>query len=213
MFKYRNVATLLAISTLAALPACSMFGGGRSNEQASSPRQSYASSSPSSTYGSSSSSGQPGSNYSNGSASGQQPELSQDTTRQVQQELQQDGMYKGRVDGVWGPQTQSAVRQYQQQHNLSTSGQLDSQTLASLNVGNDQGGQSSYNNTNGMTGNPNGTTGGNAAGNPPSQRYSNTNPSNGSASSTNSGTSTGAMNPSGSQGGNAGNGTSGQSTH
>lgn len=199
MFKYRNVATILAVSSLAALPACSMFGGGRSNQQASYPSQSYASSSPSS-YGSSSSS----TNYSN-APTGQQPELTQNTTRQVQQELQQDGMYKGQVDGVWGPQTKSAVRQYQQKNNLSATGQLDSQTLASLNVGG-QGGQSSYN-TNGMNN-------GSAASSQGSQRYSNTSPSNGNMSSSNMPTSTGATNPQGSQGGNAGGGgTNGQSTH
>ncbi len=47
-------------------------------------------------------------------------------------------MFRGQVDGVWGPRTQAAVRPYQQKNNLNASGQLDQPTLASLNVGNGQ---------------------------------------------------------------------------
>src|SRR5215472_18652823 len=101
-------------------------------------------------------------------------------------------MYKGQVDGVWGPQTKSAVRQYQQRHNLTATGQLDSQTLAALNVGSEQG-----NGGNGMTGNnTNGMSNGSTMGSQTSQqRYSNTAPSSGSMGSSNMGTSTGATNP------------------
>jgi peptidoglycan hydrolase-like protein with peptidoglycan-binding domain len=119
MFKARNLATLLALSSVAVLPACSMFGGG--NHQASSaagnPSQSYASAQPA-------------------PMAPQVAPMSQDTIRQVQQALQQDGMYKARVDGVWGPATEAAVHSYQQQHDLTATGQLDSDTLASLNLGN-----------------------------------------------------------------------------
>ena len=55
--------------------------------------------------------------------------------RNVQQALQQDGTYQGRVDGVWGPGTQAAVRTYQQQHNMNATGQLDQDTLAAMNLG------------------------------------------------------------------------------
>jgi peptidoglycan hydrolase-like protein with peptidoglycan-binding domain len=57
----------------------------------------------------------------------------------VQQTLKQDGMYHSRVDGVWGPASQAALRDYQQQHNMNATGQLDQQTLASLNLGNNNG--------------------------------------------------------------------------
>ena len=55
--------------------------------------------------------------------------------RNVQQALQQDGTYRGRVDGVWGPGTQAAVRTYQQQHHMNATGQLDQDTLAAMNLG------------------------------------------------------------------------------
>ena len=84
--------------------------------------------------------------------------MTPDTVRQVQQTLQQQGLYKSRVDGVWGPGTQAAVRTYQQQHNMNATGQLDQDTLASLSGGgNEQQGsvqqpqpssQAYYNNNN-----------------------------------------------------------------
>lgn len=143
MFKVRNLGLLLALSSVAALPACSWFGGDSGSRQTSSvaPSSSYTPPPPP-----------------------QQAEAQQavtpDTVRQVQQALQQQNMFHGQVDGVWGPRTQAAVRQYQQKNNLNTSGQLDQQTLASLNVGNSQ----NYgNNDNGQP--PNNQ----AAGNPQAQ--------------------------------------------
>ena len=122
MLKVRNLGLLLALSSVAALPACSWFGGDNGSSQTSSaaPSQSYTPPPP----------------------PPQQAEAQQavtpDTIRQVQQTLQQQNMYRGQVDGVWGPRTQAAVRQYQQKNNLGSSGQLDQQTLASLNIGNGQ---------------------------------------------------------------------------
>lgn len=125
MLKVRNLGLLLALSSVAALPACSWFGGGNGGSQSSS------AAAPSPNYASAQ---QP--NYSS-SAAPQQAEVQQpvtpDTIRQVQQMLKQQGMYRGRVDGVLGPQTQAAVRSYRQSNNL---------TLASLTQGNGQ----SYNN-------------------------------------------------------------------
>jgi peptidoglycan hydrolase-like protein with peptidoglycan-binding domain len=108
MTKIRSVAALLAISSLAVLPACSMFGSDRSQTSSAS--------------------------YTLPQSSAVSPQLVQ----QVQQKLQQQGMYDGQIDGVWGPATQTAVRSYQQQHNLSTTGQLDADTLASLNLSTNQ---------------------------------------------------------------------------
>jgi len=117
MIKVRNLAALLALSGVAVLPACSMFGGDRGREASRStpPTQTYASAQP---------------NY------GAQPttELTPDVIRQVQQTLQHDGMYQGRVDGVWGPGTQAGVRNFQQRHNLNVSGQLDQDTIAAMNL-------------------------------------------------------------------------------
>ncbi len=76
-------------------------------------------------------------------ASPQPAGLSPDMIQQVQARLQQSGNYNGRIDGVWGPATEGAVRGYQQQHNMNATGQLDGDTLASLNLG---GGQQNYSN-------------------------------------------------------------------
>ncbi len=62
------------------------------------------------------------------------PEVSPGMIRRIQTALQQQGLYKGRIDGQWGPQTQNAVRGYQQAHNLTDNGQIDSPTLASLQI-------------------------------------------------------------------------------
>ncbi len=62
------------------------------------------------------------------------PELSPGMVRQVQTALQQQGLYNGAIDGIWGPQTQSAVRSFQQSHALTPTGQLGSSTLAALNL-------------------------------------------------------------------------------
>jgi peptidoglycan hydrolase-like protein with peptidoglycan-binding domain len=123
MTKVRNVAALLTLCSVAALPACSMFGG---NQASRSSYPSYASTQRS---------------Y----ASPQSPELSPDMIQQVQGRLQQQGLYHGSVDGVWGGGTESAVRSYQQQHNLNATGKLDSDTLASLNLGTNQRYGSNYN--------------------------------------------------------------------
>jgi peptidoglycan hydrolase-like protein with peptidoglycan-binding domain len=116
MTKVRNVAALLTLCGVAALPACSMFGG---NQASRSGYPSYASTQR--TY-----------------VSPQSPELSPDMIQQVQGRLQQQGLYHGSVDGVWGAGTESAVRGYQQQHNINATGKLDSDTLASLNLGTSQ---------------------------------------------------------------------------
>jgi peptidoglycan hydrolase-like protein with peptidoglycan-binding domain len=115
MTKVRNAATLLALCSIAVLPACSMFGG---NNRTQTSRSTYPTQSSAATQ--------------------QSSELSQDMIQRVQGRLQQQGMYRGNVDGVWGPGTESAVHSYQQQHNLSATGRLDADTLAALNLGPNQ---------------------------------------------------------------------------
>lgn len=53
--------------------------------------------------------------------------------RQVQEKLNDIGYHAGSVDGVLGPQTESALRRFQQARNLDATGQIDSKTLAALN--------------------------------------------------------------------------------
>ena len=95
---HRTGAILLALGSLAALPACSSdrWGGQAS---AAPPAQS---------------------------------QLSPHLVMQVQSSLQQQGMYNGVIDGMWGPQTQQAVRAYQQAHGMAATGELNQRTLAAL---------------------------------------------------------------------------------
>jgi peptidoglycan hydrolase-like protein with peptidoglycan-binding domain len=53
--------------------------------------------------------------------------------RHVQQKLNDLGYHAGSVDGVLGPRTQSALRQFQHARNLNATGHIDSKTLAFLN--------------------------------------------------------------------------------
>jgi peptidoglycan hydrolase-like protein with peptidoglycan-binding domain len=62
------------------------------------------------------------------------PEVSRGMLKRIQAALKGDGLYKGHIDGRWGPLTQGAVRDYQQSHNLADKGEIDSATLASLNI-------------------------------------------------------------------------------
>ena len=52
--------------------------------------------------------------------------------RQVQQALDKDGFNAGRPDGRWGPETNGALKKFQQRKQLAASGQLDQQTITDL---------------------------------------------------------------------------------
>lgn len=52
----------------------------------------------------------------------------------AQQQLRDDGYYKGAVDGVDGPATRSAIRRYQRDKNLKETGRLDRATKKDLGV-------------------------------------------------------------------------------
>ena len=67
-----------------------------------------------------------------GSASGEQNNPS--LVRSAQQALKQKGFDVGSVDGEMGPNTESAIRNFQQSHGLTQSGNLDQQTLSALGV-------------------------------------------------------------------------------
>ncbi|HZM37194.1 MAG TPA: peptidoglycan-binding domain-containing protein [Burkholderiales bacterium] len=58
--------------------------------------------------------------------------------RQVQQELKAEGIDPGPIDGLWGPRTSRAVRQFQKQAQIDASGQLDARTLSALGIAGDQ---------------------------------------------------------------------------
>lgn len=66
---------------------------------------------------------------------------SPDLVKQVQERLSQQGYDPGPADGKMGPKTQQALKKLQEDRSLQTSGQLDQQTLATLNL--EQGGSAS----------------------------------------------------------------------
>jgi peptidoglycan hydrolase-like protein with peptidoglycan-binding domain len=57
-----------------------------------------------------------------------------DAVRSAQQVLKDKGLYSGPVDGISGPLTRKAVRNYQREQNLSPDGHLGSETLSSLGI-------------------------------------------------------------------------------
>ncbi|MGH9378775.1 MAG: peptidoglycan-binding domain-containing protein [Terriglobia bacterium] len=54
--------------------------------------------------------------------------------KQVQESLRDKGYYSGKVDGLLGPQTRKAIRQYQKAENLRVTGRLDAKTAGKLGV-------------------------------------------------------------------------------
>jgi murein L,D-transpeptidase YcbB/YkuD len=53
--------------------------------------------------------------------------------RGAQETLQRKGFDVGPIDGVLGPRTQAALRDFQQQQGINRSGQIDQETLKALN--------------------------------------------------------------------------------
>src|SRR5689334_1603420 len=51
---------------------------------------------------------------------------------QVQDRMRQAGLYSGRVDGVWGPDSQQALERFQQRNGLQVTGTLNQATAATL---------------------------------------------------------------------------------
>jgi murein L,D-transpeptidase YcbB/YkuD len=58
---------------------------------------------------------------------------SPEEVQRVQAALNQKGE-RVKVDGIWGPQTEQALRDFQRKNGLQASGRLDGQTLQKLNV-------------------------------------------------------------------------------
>jgi peptidoglycan hydrolase-like protein with peptidoglycan-binding domain len=63
---------------------------------------------------------------------GQAGGVSQADVRKAQTALKEMGLYEGQVDGIHGPRTMDAVRQFQAQNDLERTGTLDRQTLERL---------------------------------------------------------------------------------
>jgi len=60
--------------------------------------------------------------------------LSSGATALVQEKLIQAGVYSGRADGIWGPESQASLERFQQTRNLQVTGQLNPATAATLGV-------------------------------------------------------------------------------
>jgi hypothetical protein len=57
--------------------------------------------------------------------------LNEDQVRRIQQALDSRGFHIG-VDGMWGPRTETALRDFQKAQKLTTSGELNQQTMMAL---------------------------------------------------------------------------------
>jgi peptidoglycan hydrolase-like protein with peptidoglycan-binding domain len=68
-----------------------------------------------------------------GQSGAQQASQSPEMIKQVQEKLSQAG-HEVQADGIMGPKTQAALKEFQEQKGLQASGQLDQQTLAALGV-------------------------------------------------------------------------------
>ncbi len=63
----------------------------------------------------------------------EQPQLlSTENLKLVQARLKAEGVYAGSVDGIMGPQTETALRRYQEKQGLPVSGAADEATLKEL---------------------------------------------------------------------------------
>jgi peptidoglycan hydrolase-like protein with peptidoglycan-binding domain len=60
--------------------------------------------------------------------------LNEEEVKAIQQALNEKGFHAGNVDGIWGPETRTALRNFQEKENVQASGQLDRQTLSALGV-------------------------------------------------------------------------------
>ena len=60
--------------------------------------------------------------------------VSKDEIRQIQEALNQKGFKAGPADGVLGPETKNALKEFQQKQGFNATGELDNQTMSALGV-------------------------------------------------------------------------------
>ncbi len=60
--------------------------------------------------------------------------LSPGATTMIQERLSQAGVYAGRADGLWGPDSQAALERFQASRSLQVTGSLNQATVATLGV-------------------------------------------------------------------------------
>lgn len=66
------------------------------------------------------------------------------TVREIQTRLKSWGYYSGNVDGIFGTQTERAVRYFQSSNGLAVDGKVGAQTLAALGIYESSSGTSGY---------------------------------------------------------------------
>lgn len=59
--------------------------------------------------------------------------------QQIQQSLADRGFYKGEVNGVWGAESQDAMKRFQESQNLPDDGKITSKALIGLGLGPNHG--------------------------------------------------------------------------
>jgi peptidoglycan hydrolase-like protein with peptidoglycan-binding domain len=91
--------------------------------------------------------------------------VSRADVQQIQQKLQQQGLYHGKIDGLVGPDTKQALRAYQRENGLPATATLDPQTLSSLNGGAGVGSSTPPNSSNDTNMTPSSSAGTNAGNN------------------------------------------------
>ena len=128
MIQPRTFSALLALGALTALPGCSYAGpsagvGGHKYSQATPATQSSNPAAPQET-----------AEANNGPQSQARQPVTTALVRKVQSKLKRDGLYHGNLDGIWGPRSQHAAMQFQQKHNLKTTGKIDQPTLQAMNL-------------------------------------------------------------------------------
>ena len=60
---------------------------------------------------------------------------SRDRIEEIQSALQREGYFKRDPDGIWGPETVHAMRNFQEDHGLDGTGKIDALTLQKLGLG------------------------------------------------------------------------------
>lgn len=60
--------------------------------------------------------------------------MNKDMVKQVQEKLKDNNFSVGKVDGIYGPKTRSALMDYQRSEDLNVTGRLNRETLDSLGI-------------------------------------------------------------------------------
>ena len=131
-----SFATITAISLLAALPAAAQQANGphpATPQSSAQPTKPNAQKNGQNQAGENHNMAQSGQGQNKGSAA-----VNQDEIRQAQDALNGKGFQVGKADGILGPHTVKALKEFQQQQKLQPSGKLDSQTMAALGLSNAQ---------------------------------------------------------------------------